>query len=91
MVGSEGSDGMTDLPPIPENWDSTLRIGEPVRSLDDCCVGLMDGPVGITDPWKAVCQAEVVYCHVVRLAKWPSRWVRFWHWFFFGIVWRPVK
>lgn len=28
---------------------------------------------------------------VVTLSHWPSRWHRFWHWFFFGIVWRPYK
>jgi len=39
---------------------------------------------------KPVCVAEILPNTTLYLNKWPNRWVRFWHWVFFGVVWRKV-
>ena len=53
-------------------------------------VEVKDTEILVYPPKPAVCIAEVLPGTYICLEKWPSRWIRFWHWVFFGVKWEAL-
>ena len=63
-----------------ETTDETVELSD---------IALTDDQILVWENPKYACQAEVVPGYTIVLEKWPSRWHRFWHRVFFGVVWEP--